>query len=124
MIKSRGEKVSPKEVENVLYQHAEIAEAAVIGVPDEILGQAVKAVIVLRSGSRLTQRDVLGHCAARLEDFMVPKLVEIRTSLPKNPNGKVDRRALSSDMPLNLLAPQDAPGDPGPASQQTYPAVI
>jgi amino acid adenylation domain-containing protein len=97
IIKSRGEKVSPREVENVLSGHAEIAEAAVIGVPDEILGQAVKAVVVPKRGSRLTQRDVLRHCAGRLEDFMVPKLVEIRSSLPRTPNGKIDKKALIAE---------------------------
>jgi len=99
IIKCRGEKVSPREVENILYQHAEIAEAAVIGIPDEILGQAIKAVVTLKSGSRLTERDVLCHCAARLEDFMVPKRVEIRPSLPKTPNGKIDKRALAESPP-------------------------
>ena len=93
IIKSRGEKVSPKEVENVLYSHPEIAEAAVIGVPDEILGEAIKAVVVVKHGSRLTERDVLRYCASRLEDFMVPKLVEFRPMLPKTPNGKIDKKA-------------------------------
>ncbi len=104
IIKSRGEKVSPKEVENVLHQHPEIAEAVVIGVHDAILGQAVKAVVTLRSDSRLTERDVLRHCAGRLEDFMVPKLVEIRSSLPKMPNGKIDKKAL-----LSMSAPPAQP---------------
>jgi acyl-CoA synthetase (AMP-forming)/AMP-acid ligase II len=96
IIKSRGEKVSPKEVENVLYSHPEIAEAAVVGVPDAILGQAVKAVVAVKPGSRLTERDVMRHCAGRLEDFMVPKLVEFRPLLPKSPNGKIDKKALFS----------------------------
>lgn len=94
MIKSRGEKVSPKEVENALYQHPEIVEAVVVGVPDAILGEAIKAVVTLKSGSRLTDREILRHCAGRLEDFMVPKFVEIRSSLPKTPNGKIDKRSL------------------------------
>jgi len=94
IIKSRGEKVSPKEVENVLYSHPDIAEAAVIGVPDEILGQAIKAVVTLKVGARLTEKEVLRHCAARLEDFMVPKFVEFRQSLPKTTSGKIDKREL------------------------------
>jgi acyl-CoA synthetase (AMP-forming)/AMP-acid ligase II len=94
IIKSRGEKVSPKEVENVLYSHPEIAEAAVVGVPDEILGQAIKAVVARKSGSQLTERDVLRHCAGRLEDFMVPQSVEFRSALPKTSNGKINKREL------------------------------
>ncbi len=94
IIKSRGEKVSPKEVENVLHGHPEIAEAAVVGVPDEILGQAVKAVVARKSDSQLTERDVLRHCAGRLEDFMVPQSVEFRAALPKTSNGKINKREL------------------------------
>lgn len=94
IIKSRGEKVAPKEVENVLYGHPEIAEAAVVGVPDEILGQAIKAVVSRKEGSRLTEQDVLRHCAGRLEDFMVPQSVEFRAALPKTSNGKIDKRKL------------------------------
>jgi long-chain acyl-CoA synthetase len=78
----------------VLFSHPEIAEAAVVGVPDEILGQAIRAVVALKSGSRLTEQDVLRHCKERLEDFMVPKAVEIRPALPKTANGKIDKRQL------------------------------
>ncbi|MGA2617055.1 MAG: AMP-binding protein [Thermoguttaceae bacterium] len=94
IIKCRGEKVSPREIENVLAAHPEIAEAAVVGVPDPILGQAIRAVVALKPGSRLTQQDVLRHCAQRLEDFMLPKFVEIRSELPKTGNGKIDKRNL------------------------------
>jgi len=107
IIKSRGEKVSPKEVENVLYSHPEIAEAAVVGVPDEILGQAIKAVVVVKSGSELTDRDVMRHCASRLEDFMVPKRVEFRPLLPKTPNGKIDKKALFSSPGVHAWGSED-----------------
>ena len=78
----------------MLYGHPDVAEAAVVGVPDQILGQAVKAIITLKEGSRLTGQDVLRHCAGHLEDFMVPKLVEFRKTLPKTGNGKIDKRQL------------------------------
>jgi acyl-CoA synthetase (AMP-forming)/AMP-acid ligase II len=96
IIKSRGEKVSPKEVENVLYRHPRIAEAAVVGVFDEILGQAVVAVIAPKDGCELAEKDVLRHCTKHLEDFMVPQSVHIRPALPKTPNGKIDKKNLAS----------------------------
>ena len=94
IIKSRGEKVSPKEIENVLASHPHVAEAAVVGVPDQILGQAIKAVVAPKPGVRLTSQEILRHCAQHLEDFMVPKIVEIRSVLPKTGNGKIDKRQL------------------------------
>ena len=92
IIKTRGEKVSPKEVENVIYELPGIREVAVIGVPDALLGQAIKAIVAADDG--LTERDVIRHCAARLEDFMVPAAVEFRCQLPKSENGKIARREL------------------------------
>jgi acyl-CoA synthetase (AMP-forming)/AMP-acid ligase II len=94
IIKSRGEKVSPKEVESVLYEHPDVLEAAVVGVPDEILGEAVKAFVVLRSGSNASDKDILAHCMRHLEDFMVPKQVEFRDSLPKTSSGKITKKGL------------------------------
>jgi long-chain acyl-CoA synthetase len=94
IIKSRGEKVAPKEVENVLYALDGVVEAAVIGVPDPILGQAIKALVVTAEGVTLTERDVLRHCATHLEDFMVPKVVEFRDSLPKTSSGKIKKTNL------------------------------
>jgi amino acid adenylation domain-containing protein len=98
IIKTRGEKVSPREVEAALYSLPEVKEAVVVGVSDPILGQAIKAVVVLAQDATLTERDVMRHCAARLEDFMVPKSVEFRSSLPKTSTGKISRRDL--DIPV------------------------
>jgi acyl-CoA synthetase (AMP-forming)/AMP-acid ligase II len=97
MIKSKGERVSPREVENVLCEREGISEAAVIGVPDEMLGQAIKAFIVCSAGARLTERDVLKFCSENLQPFMVPKCVDFVDSLPKTPNGKIDKKSLKSD---------------------------
>ncbi|MFB3916891.1 MAG: AMP-binding protein [Terriglobales bacterium] len=94
IIKTKGEKVSPKEIENALYKLPAVLEAAALGVPDPILGQAVKAVVSLRAGAQLSQQELLRHCAEHLEDFMVPKFVEIRESLPKTDSGKIVRREL------------------------------
>jgi long-chain acyl-CoA synthetase len=93
IIKSRGEKVAPKEVENVLYAIGGVAEAAVVGVPDPILGEAIKAFVVSRDRA-LTEADVLRHCSAHLEDFMIPKYVVFAESLPKSDNGKIRKDAL------------------------------
>jgi len=95
IIKTRGEKVSPKEVENVLYELPQVREAAVVGVPDAVLGSAIKAIVAAEPG--LTERDVIRHCAARLEDFRVPTLVEFRPHLPKSENGKIARRELAAE---------------------------
>lgn len=95
IIKTRGEKVSPREVEEVLYGVEAVAEAAVIGVPDPVLGQAVKAVVTVRKGWELTEQQLLRHCAQHLEDFMVPKAVEFLQSMPKTSSGKVAKRELA-----------------------------
>jgi long-chain acyl-CoA synthetase len=94
IIKSRGEKVPPKEIEAALYALEGVVHAAVIGVPDPILGQAIKAFLVVQ-GRTLTDRDVLAHCRGRLEDYMMPKYVEFRESFPMTASGKIDKKALS-----------------------------
>ena len=96
IIKTRGEKVSPREVEEVLYAHPAVAEAAVMGVSDPVLGEAVRAVLTLRAGAHVTAAEVVRHCRARLEDFMVPKHVEFVDSLPKTATGKIAKRELTA----------------------------
>ena len=94
IIKCRGEKVAPKEVEAALLAVAGVKEAAVVGVPDEILGQAVKAFVVLEEGAAHTGKDLQRECQARLESFMVPKVVEIVPSLPRTDTGKIKKTDL------------------------------
>ena len=94
IIKSRGEKVAPKEVENTIYKLDGVIEAAVIGVPDPILGEAIKAFIVTED-KELSEARVLAYCRANMEDFMVPKQVEFRTELPKTTSGKIKKTGLS-----------------------------
>jgi long-chain acyl-CoA synthetase len=96
IIKCKGEKVSPKEVENVLYGFDGVVEAAVVGVPDEIFGQAVKAYVTLEKGSSLTERDILKFCSQHLENFMMPKYVEFRDFLPKTATGKISKKDLAA----------------------------
>lgn len=91
LIKSRGEKVSPIEVEDIIYTLEAVLETRVIGVPDPILGQAVRAEVVLKEGQSLTQEEIKAHCRAHLEDFKVPHIVEFVASLPKTQGGKIKR---------------------------------
>jgi long-chain acyl-CoA synthetase len=93
IIKSRGEKVAPKEVENVLYGLKGVVEAAVVGVPDPLLGQAVKAFVVVNDPS-IGRDQILAHCRNHLEDFMRPKFVEFRDALPKTTTGKIKKTDL------------------------------
>ncbi len=94
IIKSRGEKVSPKEVENALYALPGVLEAAVVGVPDALLGQAVKAFLVLDAGVSYTDHDVIRYCMTRMENYMVPKYVAFVDSLPKTDTGKIEKTSL------------------------------
>ena len=96
LIKTGGERVSPREVENILYQMEEVHEAVVVGTPDLILGQALSAFIVLRDGTRLSDKEVLKFCSQRLEPFMIPKYIHFRQNLPKTPNGKIDKKGMSA----------------------------
>lgn len=95
IIKSRGEKVSPREIENVLYALEGVREAAVIGVPDPVLGEAVKAFVALADGCAYTEKEILRHCQGRLENFMVPKHIEIVEALPKTNTGKIRKTGLA-----------------------------
>jgi acyl-CoA synthetase (AMP-forming)/AMP-acid ligase II len=92
IIKTRGEKVAPKEVENAIYAMAGVQDAAVVGQKDDVLGQAIRAFVVLTEGTTYTARDVVQHCAARLEAFMVPKYVTFVSSIPKTPSGKITKK--------------------------------
>jgi acyl-CoA synthetase (AMP-forming)/AMP-acid ligase II len=97
IIKSRGEKVSPKEVENVLYMLPGIKEAAVIGVPDAVLGMAIRAVVALEEGVQFSEKAIIGHCGKHLEDLMVPRSVEFRAALPKTDTGKIRRNEVQAE---------------------------
>ena len=97
IIKTRGEKVSSVEVENALHDVAGIRQAAVVGVPDELLGEAVRAFVLLDEGAELTELDVIRECRTRLENFMVPREVVFMTELPHTDSGKVRKKSLSRE---------------------------
>jgi acyl-CoA ligase (AMP-forming) (exosortase A-associated) len=94
MIKCSGFRISPTEVEEVLFQTGKLRGAAVIGVPDEMLGQSIKAFVVARDGESLDVTTLLEICGAKMPRYMVPKAVEILSELPKTSSGKVDYPAL------------------------------
>jgi amino acid adenylation domain-containing protein len=96
VIKSRGQKVSPREIENVLHAAPGVSEAVVVGVPDALLGQALHAYVTLRPGASVTARDILLYCSKHLEDFMVPGIVEVVSTLPHTSSGKLARRGVLS----------------------------
>ena len=96
IIKSGAKKVVPKEIENALYRLDGVLEAAAIGIPDPVLGQVIKAFVVLttQAHGKLTVEDILRHCNQTLEIFKVPRQLEIRDSLPKTPGGKIKKTEL------------------------------
>ncbi|MGH3019766.1 MAG: class I adenylate-forming enzyme family protein, partial [Gaiellaceae bacterium] len=94
IIKTRGEKVSPIEVENALFDIEGVKEAAVAGVPDDVLGEAIRAFVVLDDGAELDEQAVIASCRTRLESFMVPREVVFLDALPTTATGKVRRKSL------------------------------
>ena len=95
IIKSRGEKVAPREIEMVLTNVPGVKEVAVIGVDDDVLGQAAKAFVVLDEGASLTERELRRECQQRLESYMVPKYIELIDHLPTTTSGKISKTGLS-----------------------------
>jgi acyl-CoA synthetase (AMP-forming)/AMP-acid ligase II len=94
MIVSGGENIYPAEVENALFSHPDVADAAVIGVPDDKWGEAVKAVIVPRPGRHPDAAEIIAHCRPLIAGYKIPKSVDFADVLPRNPSGKVLRREL------------------------------
>ena len=95
MLNSRGELVSPQEVEDVIGALPGVVEVAVCGRPDEIMGTAIWACVVVDEGRGPTENEIKRHCMAQLEDYMVPGELEFRSALPRTPNGKIARAELS-----------------------------
>jgi long-chain acyl-CoA synthetase len=94
MILRGGFNVYPREVEEVLYEHEAVAEAAVIGVPHESHGEEVKAIVALAPGARADAEELKAFCKDRLAAYKYPRLIEIRDELPKGPTGKILKREL------------------------------
>ena len=98
MIKTSGYRVSPTEIEEVLYSTGAIAEVAALGAAHPVLGQAIVVVVTAKPGEQLDEPAVMAACREHLPIYMLPAKIEIRAgSLPRNPNGKIDRRALAME---------------------------
>lgn len=94
MINAAGYKVWPREVEDVLYSHPAVREAAVVGVPDTYRGETVKAVLSLKAGAEASSAEIIAHCRERMAAYKVPRVVEFIAELPKTVTGKILRREL------------------------------
>lgn len=94
IIKTRGEKVSPVEIENVIYKIDGVKEVAVIGIPDEILGESIVAYVTNYNNIELNRKDIQKECVLKLENFMVPQQVIFLDEMPKSTNGKIDKKSL------------------------------
>ena len=97
IIKTRGEKVSSVEVENALHELEGVRTVAVVGVPDDVLGQAVRAYVVLDEGSSLTEQEIIRLARSKLEAFMVPAEVQLVSQLPQTESGKIRKQSLLAD---------------------------
>lgn len=95
MIIRGGENIYPREIDEVLYQHPAIAAAAAVGVPDDLYGEEVAAVVVLKTGATATAEEVVDFCKVRLADFKCPKTVRFVDDIPKGPTGKLLKRELA-----------------------------
>jgi acyl-CoA synthetase (AMP-forming)/AMP-acid ligase II len=109
MIKTSGYRVSPTEVEEVVFQSGLVAEVAALGIPDPELGQAIIVVVTASEGGEIDVDALADECRARLPLYMVPRQILVRGSLPRNPNGKLDRKRIQTE----LLAAAEADGDDG-----------
>jgi long-chain acyl-CoA synthetase len=94
MINASGYKVWPREVEDVLYQHSSVREAAVIGIPDEYRGETVKAYVSLRPGEDVSEQELIAFCKERMAAYKYPRQIEFLDELPKTATGKILRREL------------------------------
>lgn len=97
MILASGYNVYPREIEEVLFEHPDVAEAVAVGIPDEYRGESVKAFVVKSGGSETTEEQLQDFCKERLAPYKAPKSVEFRDELPKSTVGKLLRRVLADE---------------------------
>lgn len=98
MIIRGGENIYPKEIENVLYTHPDVVEAAVVGAPDAVYGEVPVAFVALKAGSTATAEDLHAHCTGSLARMKIPTRIDLVAALPKNPVGKIDKPTLRKEL--------------------------
>jgi long-chain acyl-CoA synthetase len=96
MLTSGGINIYPSEIEETLYSHPDILDVAVIGIPDPVLGESVKAIVVPREGVTLTEKDIINYCDGKIASYKKPKSVDFVKALPRNPSGKILKLELRS----------------------------
>lgn len=100
LIKYKGYSVFARDIEDYLYQHPQIKQVGVIGVPDPVVGQLVKAIIVLQNEARgkVSEEEILEYCRQGLAHYKIPKIIEFRGELPQTDVGKISRRELREEL--------------------------
>jgi acyl-coenzyme A synthetase/AMP-(fatty) acid ligase len=98
MIKSRGYRIELGEIEVALYSHQEIKEAAVVAIPDDLIGNRIKAFVVLNNKKQVSAMELQRFCSDRIPKYMLPEIIEFRESLPKTSTGKIDKPTLVTQM--------------------------
>jgi acyl-CoA synthetase (AMP-forming)/AMP-acid ligase II/acyl carrier protein len=114
IINRGGEKISPREVDDVLMDHPDVAQAVTFAIPSARLGEEVGAAVVLREGARAREEDLRDFAASRLADFKVPRVIRLLEEIPKGATGKLQRIGLADRLGLT------SSGDPGPAETPDY----
>jgi len=94
MIKTRGYRVELGEIEAVMVAHPAVDEAVALAIPDDAIGNTIRAIVIISNSSSLTSTELKRHCAEKLPPYMVPEQVEFRDTLPRTGNGKIDRQEL------------------------------
>jgi len=100
-----GENIAPKEIDEALYQHTAILDAAAVGIPDKDYGEEIMACVVLKPGFKITEEELRNHCLEHLGKFKTPKLIKIMDELPKGPSGKIQRLKLRDEISPNEKEP-------------------
>jgi long-chain acyl-CoA synthetase len=93
-----GENIAPKEIDEVLYKHPAVLDAAAVGIPDDVYGEEIMACVTLKPGHKVSEQELQNHCLEELGKFKTPQIVRFMNELPKGPSGKIQRLKLSESV--------------------------